>query len=221
MSTPTTTRPAEQPAAREQPDRVRRRRVTPAIIALGVALIVVAAGGIGFFLTQSRQTVTVLVAAGSIAQGQVITDTDLRTTNLNADNGVPTIRASSRGTTVGLRAVTALPAGSVLSPDDVTGAAQPANGESVVGVTVTPAQMPSEELRPGDRVRVVDTPGDGATTAVTADPFSSGATVVTTQQLPDTGQVVIDVLVADADAPRLAARVSTAKIAVVLDSRER
>ena len=52
-------------------------------------------------------------------------------------------------------------------------------------------------------------------------PFSSAATVVTTQQLPDTGQVVIDVLVADADAARLAARVSTAKIAVILDSRER
>lgn len=210
--------------------KIKRRNT----FALAIVVLILAVGGAVALVNAVRATTSVLIVARPIAQGHVITAEDLRSTTLNADAKIPTILASAKASTVGRKVTTALPAGSILSPDELTDTVIPASGQAVVGVTVTPAQMPSEQLVPGDKIRVVDTPGDNgaantpATTgsgssspAAAGTPAASAATVIGTRTLTETGQVSVDVLVNTADAASLAARVSTKRVAIVLDSRER
>jgi hypothetical protein len=96
----------------------------------------------------------------------------------------------------------------------------PAAGQSLVGVALQPAQLPTEPLRAGDRVRVVDTPTSQADPPA-ATPDTIPAVVVSTEALDDGRQTIVNVTVPSAQAADLAARVATGRIALILDSRER
>src|SRR5690606_9114828 len=94
----------------------------------------------------------------------------------------------------------------------------PGQGQAMVGVAVTRAQLPSEPLRPGDVIRVVETPGSQEA-APSGVPAWIEATVVRSTVDESTQQRVIDVVLPTRDALTLAARVATGRIAVVLASR--
>jgi hypothetical protein len=76
-------------------------------------------------------------------------------------------------------------------------------------------------LRPGDRVRVVATPGDGGDLAGGKAPRSIPATVVGLFPDDEKGLTVVSVQVPFGQAAEVAARAATGKVAIVLDSRER
>lgn len=77
--------------------------------------------------------------------------------------------------------------------------------------------MPAEPLRPGDAVRIVQTPG--AQGDVVDAPVSLSAEVLAVRTVDN--RVVVDVLVPSALAPEVAARAATGRVAIVLDARER
>lgn len=170
--------------------------------------------------TATTNTTEVLVSRDGIARGQVIEADDLTRVQIGADPALDPLPASAFDTVVGKRAALDIAAGGLVTRSALTTTVVPAEGSSVVGIAVTPAQAPSEPLQVGDRVRVVATSSAGDAPPSGA-PATSEAVVVGTSYSDETGQLVVDVQVAAADAAMLAARAATGNVAIVLDSRER
>lgn len=226
MGTTTTTRPASalpdgvngrKPAVgAPMPKRLRRG---PLMILVSAGLVLVGAVlGVGVWLLSSS-SVEVVAARAAIDRGAVIAATDLEVTRVTVDPSVPVVPASELSGLVGKRAASDVAAGTLLSPAQVTDALPPGTGESVVGVAVATGQLPAEPLRPGDHVRLVQTPaaqGDVPATQVTID-----AEVQSVTPAADGQTTVVDLLVPESRAAEVAARAATGRVALVLDSRER
>ena len=141
-----------------RPRPKRRRR--PWVFALMASLVAAGALGVAFVFTSVNDTQEVLVVSSDIKRGETIEAGDLaivRERRPRADPGSrqpegPVSRAAAPPSTCG-------PA--PCSPSrQVTDNLVPGEGESLVGISLTPAQMPSEPLYAGDTVRIVTTPGD-------------------------------------------------------------
>ena len=218
--TPTATRsksdraPAPDGLLPPRAPKVRRR---PVLIVVSVALVLFGALGGVWAWTASTSTVEVVATRTAITRGATISEQDLMLVRVSPDPALPVVVGERLGEVVGQRATTDLVAGGLLSPAQVTAVLPPASGMSVVGVSLAVGQLPGEELRPGDQVRLVQTPEAQADLA--DEPFAVAAEVLGVHQA-DT-QVVVDVLVPSGQAPQVAARAGTGRVAVVLDARER
>lgn len=198
------------------PPRLRRR---PALLAGAVAAICLGALLAAWAWTATTKTQDVLVARETISRGSVITAADLARVHLSADPALTPVPASDFDQVVGMRAALDIGAGGMLTPESYTSTVLPGDGQSVVGVSLTPAQAPGLILHDGDYVRVVVTPGQGADLPPGA-PLFSEAQVVDVHTDEQSGNIVVDLLVAHEDAAVLAERVATGNVALVLDSRE-
>lgn len=226
MGTTTTARPAAtapeglngsgQAASPPVPKKLRRR---PLMVLVSTALVLVGAAlGAGVWML-STSSVEVVAARAAIERGAVITSADLVITRAAVDASVQTVPADQLDSLVGKRAASDVAVGTLLTPAQVTDALPPGTGESVVGVALSTGQLPAEPLRPGDHVRLVQTPlpqGEVASTRVTID-----AEVQSITQPTDSQATVVDLLVPSARAADVAALAATGRVALVLDSRER
>jgi SAF domain len=202
------------PAAGGEPQRLRRR---PAVIAAGIALVALGGLTAAWLAAAVSDTTSVLAVRTPVERGAVISDDDLVVASVNPDPNLHTIPADHLSAVVGQRAAVALAAGSLVTPDSVTAQVAPGPGQSLVGITVTPAQMPAEPLRAGDRVRIVDTPRPQDDPPAAAPP-ALAAVVVSTMFQDDSGNTVVNVTVPQTAAAQLAARAATGRIAIVKDS---
>jgi len=209
----------EGPAANAlaPPPKLRRR---PALIAAAIGAVCIGALLAGWAWTATTSTQEVLVARHSIERGAVIEADALARVRLSADPALKPVAASQLEEVVGQRAAMDIAEGGMLTPDSFTSQVVPAEGQSVVGVALTPAQAPGLDLQYGDRVRVVVTPAQGEELPA-GTPLTSDATIVGVNVSEETEQTVVDLLVPKADAAVLAARIATGNIALVLESRER
>lgn len=196
---------------------VRRYRRRPALIGLGVGLLATCGAGAAYLAQSSGDTVPVLAVTDTVHRGEVLDAARLTTARAAPDPAVRPVAASRLQAVVGQRAATDLPAGTLLTEAALTTSDVPAAGQSVVGVTVTEAQLPQAELVPGDHVRVFGTPSQGDAPPSEA-PRSVAATVVSVSGVLDSGHLVVDVLVADDVAGTLVAKVATGRVAIVLDA---
>jgi hypothetical protein len=199
------------------PPKLRRR---PALIAAAIGAVCIGALLAGWAWTATTNTQEVLVARHSIERGAVIAADNLARVRLSADPALKPVSASQLEEVVGQRAAMDIAEGGMLTPDSFTSEVVPGEGQSVVGVALTPAQAPGLALQYGDRVRVVVTPAQGEELPA-GTPLTNDATVVGVHISEETGQTVVDLLVPKADAAVLATRIATGNIALVLDSRER
>lgn len=207
------------PAASKATVRVRQRR-RPLLFALMAALVAAGALLAAFAYTSVNDTHEVLVVANDVARGEVIEADDLRVVRISVDPALTPVSAGARSSVEGSRAAVDLWSGALLTEQAVTDTLVPAEGDSLVGISLTPAQMPSEPLYAGDRVRIVSTPGDqGEITDQT--PVTIEATVVGVSRIEETGETVVDVSVPQEKSADLAARAATGRVALVLDARER
>lgn len=195
------------------PPKLRRR---PALIAVGVALIALGAAAAAWLTTTVGHTQGVLAVRTSLDRGSVITAGDLVTANINPDPALSPVRATDRDLVVGKRTAVDLAAGSLLTAAALTESTVPAAGTSLVGVSLTPAQLPAQPLRPGDSVRLVDTPRSQDDPPSDL-PASTTATVVQAHPGIDNGIVIVDVTVDQREAVALAARAATGRLALVLE----
>jgi len=207
--------PAGPPLA--PPPKLRRR---PGLVAAAVILI-----GLGGLLgawawTATTNSTEVLVARVDVARGSVIEAEDLARVQISTDPALDPLPGSALDTVVGKRAALDIAEGGLVTRSAIATTVVPADGASVVGVAVTPAQAPSEPLQVGDNVRIVVTPAAGEAAPAQLPAFST-AVVVGTSYSEETGQLVVDVQVAEGEAATLAARAATGNVAIVLDSRER
>jgi hypothetical protein len=199
------------------PVKLRRR---PALVVTALALMLVGALVSAWAYTSLANTQEVLVARVDVARGQVITAEDLKTARIGVDPSVRVVPATQAGQLVGQRAAVDLRAGQLLVPGVVTAEVYPQPGMSTVGLSLLAAQLPSEPLRVGDRVRVVSTPGaQGDVTPSTVVVFDGVVVAVSPRDANGASDVTVQV--ASGVAAELAARSATGKVAVVVDGRVR
>lgn len=203
--------PAAAPVS-VSPLRARRR---PALIALAVALIALGAGTGAWLLSRSGESVSVLVLADTVARGEVIEASDLTATELPVGTvNLDAVPYSDLDQVVGQVATADMVPGSLLGPNAFASELVPAQGDSVVGVALTPAQMPSVGVAGGDTVRFVATPQQGGEMPV-GDPPTITAQVINVAST-ESG-FLVNVQVPSGQAPTLAAMAATSRIALILD----
>lgn len=207
------------PNGRAPSSAVPRLRRRPVMALVWVALVLVG-GALGVAVWMGSTTSSEVVAVRTaVDRGATITAEDLMAVRVAVDPAVRVVPASQLAGMVGHRAASDLTAGTLLNPAQVTTAVVPATGQSVVGVALAKGKLPAMPLRPGDRVRLVQTPADQAD--VPATQVTIDAVVESVAPSEDGQSVVVDVLVPSASAPEVAARAATNRVALVLDSRER
>jgi hypothetical protein len=199
------------------PPRLRRR---PSLIVASVLLVILGALASAWAYTSLGNAQEVVAVRTDIARGQLITVESLQVVRIGVDPALLTVAGSEASRLVGQRAAVDLKAGQLLVPSAVTSAVVPGPGRSAVGLSLTAAQIPSEPLVVGDKVRIVSTPGAQGDVGSTAPIVFSGDVITVSDRASDgTTAVTVEV---DADkAPELAARSASGKVALVLDSRVR
>jgi hypothetical protein len=169
--------------------------------------------------TSTTHTEEVLAARATIHRGDVITASDVERVRISGDPALDPLPASAYASVVGKTAALDIASGGLLTQDATADSAMPPKGQSVVGISLTVAQVPALPLQGGDRVRIVVTPGQNGTASAGVPEFST-AEVVDTRVDEATGNTVVDVLVPYADASVLASRAATGNVALVLDDAE-
>jgi hypothetical protein len=216
--------PPPPPTAQTQPAhaataRVKARR-RPWVFALMASLVAAGALGVAFVFTSVNDTQEVLVVSSDIKRGETIEAGDLAIVRVSVDPALTPVPGSQKAELEGSRAAVDLWAGTLLTEQAIADNLVPGEGESLVGISLTPAQMPSEPLYGGDVVRIVTTPGDQGE-ITDKEPVTIEATVVGVSRVEETGETVVDVSVPESEAADLAARAATGRVALVLDARER
>lgn len=212
-----TTRPQRPaPPGPLKPTRARRR---PALIALGLALVALSVLASVYLTTMLGETYRALAVKDDIARGETITAADLGPVDLpTGPTLLEPVPAEELDQMVGKVATADLKRGQLLTSTSVAEELKPAAGRSIVGVALAPNQMPgTDDLRPGDAVRVVETPATGGEPPTTA-PFAIPAVVVGTEMSTIGDQMIIDVEVTSSSAAGLAARAATGRVALVIDA---
>ncbi len=213
---PTTETVQPAPPALVAPETTKLQRRTLPVV---VAVVLVCLGGVtGLWLwTASSSASEVVAVRVGVERGQLIAATDLTKVRVTLDPSLRTVPASAVDSLVGKRAVTDLAVGTLVSPAQVSDAVVPGAGLAVVAVPIAAGLIPTEPLKAGDTVRLVQAPAQGV--QVSGAPTEITATVLNVTS-GDT-ETVVDVLVADNRAGELAARAASGDLALVLASRER
>lgn len=214
-------RPAAVPtAATPTRPRVKARR-RPWLFGLMVALVATGGALGAYAFTSVDNTQEVLVVAEDVARGATIEADDVTVVRMSVDPALTPVAAGEQSRIVGTRAAVDLWSGTLLTAAAIAESTVPVTGESLVGVSLTSAQMPSEQLYAGDVVRLVLTP-DTAGARGTVEPLDTiDAVVVGVRGVAETGSTVVDVTVPEDQAAELAAVASLGGVALVLDSREK
>lgn len=160
-----------------------------------------------------------------IQVGQVVTEQDLGEASVALDPAVKAVRADDLKSVVGKRAAVELKPGSLLSPSQVTKDSLVKPGEQLVPIGLKPDQVPATALVPGQTVRLVQVPAQGAAAATAKEAADddapktiTGRVVKTSKAAPGTGVVVVDVATSAEDGPTAATWVSTGAVRLVLDA---
>ena len=204
---PTDGEPTSAPGEQFVPPPKLRRR--PVLIAASVAAISLGALASMWAYQSTSDAHSVLAVRQTIERGDVITAEDLMTVNISVDPALKPLSADQANSVVGKHAALDMSAGGVVTQDQVTEQALPAKGSSVVGIALTPGMLPANQIRVGDKVRVVVTPGQQGEMP-TGQPDSIEAVVVGVAKDETTGNAIVNVQ---------AARAATGKVALVRDSR--
>lgn len=162
-------------------------------------MVVVCAAGAVLTVMQVGHRVPVLVLAGPVSVGQVLTAQDLRQVLLSADIDTGVIPASQEQSVLGQAVSFSLPGGSLLSRGDLGQPHVPAAGQAVVAVGVKPGQFPPD-LAAGMTVSVIVVPSSGTGTSPVASggPWSAVVTGVSAQTNDDSTVVSLQLPIASA-----------------------
>lgn len=205
--TPTRTAPGRLPTARR----------SWGTVTAGV-LVVVVGGLVGALVfAQAGQTASVLAVGDTVAKGQTIDRADLVSKQVAGVDGA--VAVESIDSVVGKTAAVDLTAGQVVTTSMVTADPIPHAGQAVVGLELSPAQMPGAHLAAGDMVRVVRVPdadqtGDAAEKEAT---LASSARVLEVGGQTSAGEAarVVTVLASRAEADQLAQASAAGQAALI------
>jgi hypothetical protein len=210
-----TTTPASTGTTRrtELPQPAARRVRVPQL-ALGMLLAGVAALGFVLFYGASVQRAPVLALAGDVERGQVLAVEDLRVVHVGSDDVLAVTPADRSELLVGRAAVADLPAGTLVTVEQVAAGATLTPGAGVVGLALSPGQYPTPRLAIGDLVTVVEV-ADGLEVLVET------AEVVGVEPVGTQGQRFVSLQAGEMPAAMVAAAAATGEVRLVLIARQR
>lgn len=192
MSVLASTRPRTRneesaPPALRPPTGGRDRRALVAIASLVVICASVAA--FANLYSSAGQKTAVVVVEQALTQGQPVTASQLGRADVSVSSGVAYIPVGEASIILGKRAASAVPAGSLLTPGDLTSAPSVAAGSAVVGLALKAGQFPASGLVPGQQVMIVQTatPGSPLSAPVTGSPTSTSTSTATSTTSSATG----------------------------------
>jgi hypothetical protein len=197
------------------------RRRSPALMSLGVVLVVLGALGAWKYVgSAAGDTRAYLAVFRPVQQGVQVTRDDLQIVHITPVAGLTPVDADLVNSVVGKYASTTLTPGSLITMDELTSTSSPGPGQGVIGLDLKRPYRPNRAMRPGDHLLLVEVnPNDPN---FTQDVQRSGSlatfsgTVAGSSEIFPTGDQVVDVIVATADAPAIAAFASQQQIAIVL-----
>ncbi|MEV4416249.1 SAF domain-containing protein [Catellatospora sp. NPDC049609] len=215
--------PRALPAAPIAVPRNAPRRRSIAQGALAVLLIIVGALTAAYVAQRIGSTHDFLAVARPVGKGAEITRADLVVVRVNEAVGLRPIAARDSGDVIGKRAVMALVPGTLITRDQVTDTAVPAPGHQLIGLALGEDRMPSaSRLTVGAKVLLVVVPKKGVEDKEVqgpdlVPPRTITATIIDISPGTRSGQTVIDVEVATADAPTVAALAADDRVVLSLD----
>jgi hypothetical protein len=192
--------------------------------ALAILLIVAGALTAGYVAQRMGSTHDFLGVARPIGKGGEIAAADLLIVRVNDALGLKPIPASQSRSVIGKHAVMALVPGTLLTLDQVTDVPIPAPGHQLLGLGLEEDQMPSSRLGVGVNVLLVVVPPKNQVLVPDKDgtspdlvpPRTFNATVIDLKPATKQGVMLINVEVATADAPTVAALAAADRIVVAL-----
>lgn len=189
-----------------------RARRSPALVALGILLVVL--GGLGsaaLFSLNGEQHGVVTVAA-DIRRGDTVAREDLTVVDVPGTLAVEAADAALLDTMVGQHALTDLPKGSFPRPEHL-GADPLPDGEALVGLRLPLGRLPTADMPPGTGVLLVSL-ADGAQ-------WDTAAQVAARPVLLDDGaSYSVNVRVPDPDALEVARLSAADQLALVVVSED-
>jgi Flp pilus assembly protein CpaB len=204
------------------PSPTKHRRT--GLIGLAVLLIVGSAAIAGLLAVRLDSRSAVLVSGRPIAIGQQITKADLAETRV-ASEGLALFPVSESDQVIGKYAAQAIPAGRLLDAGMLQDQGYLKPGMVAVGVSVPPGRMPANGLQQGDRVQIikVSTAEQLVASAVVSTPPATARAggiggLISDGSSPSAGTVAT-LVVAAADAPKVAAASAANQLALVLIER--
>lgn len=196
----------------KRPEKLRvkggRDRRLP-FVALGVVLVAGGALVAGMLVQSAGDRVSVVSAAVSISQGQVIEQSDLAMVEVSVDPSVPTVPASSLSSLVGQVAVVPIAQGALVAPAQLAADGGLAEGTVVVGALLGPGALPTASLAPGQQVEVVSTNPEVRESLGVATVFETSPGV-------QSGSVFVSLAVPEAVAPEVAFAVADQQVSLLL-----
>ena len=207
--------PQAGPAADAGLAQVKHRR-RPWLWALSALLIALGALLAGAVVNMVKDTVAVVVVNRDVTRGTQLTSDDLTTVDVHPDPALRTIPAAELNELVGQTAKVDLPQGSLVVPGSTGDKITPVEGQSLVGVALTPAQMPAGGLKTGQLVQLISTPRQGDDIVADAAVVDVEAVVVTSELITDTNMTVVNVTVGAEHAPLVAAMSATGRLALIV-----
>jgi len=195
---------------------IRNKR--PGYAALAVVLIVGLAAVGAYFYSQAGKKVPVVVVTTDVPAGHKIQRSDLSTVQVAGN--VTAIGAAGLNSVVGETAVVELLPNTLLQRAMVTSAPALNSSAAQVGVAVTPGQIPSDGLSPGDTVEVLQLPAKNtaSSTAEAAAPsvLAATATVYSSASDPSqSGGTLLTLVVPRSAAASIAAASNAGLIALI------
>lgn len=198
-----------RPSLADRPDsgQLRARR-SPRMVALGILCVVLGALGGGALYASTSDNASVVMMTRDVTRGQAITAQDLAAVNLPGPVVNGAIPAEHLDDFVGATALSDLPSGAFPAHRHLGERPLP-EGHSLVGLRLEAGRIPGTTLAPGTQVRLV---GLGENESITH------ATVAT---VPVRGEhdsyYLLDVVVAQGDAPLVAALAAGDELALVAE----
>lgn len=198
------------------------RRRKRSLLVAGVLCVLIGSLAFAWMLRSAGNRSEVLALARDVPVGQALVAEDLTVAALPADPALAPVPASQKQQLIGQRAGVELRKGSLLTSSQLARGDLLKEGEELVAVAVERGRAPVDALSPGDSVKVVSTPAEGAAAAKTAAvPDEVVARVVKVGRANASGAVVVQVAVPGADGAVLAARSAGGRVAIVLVAKGR
>ncbi|MHB1516911.1 MAG: hypothetical protein ACYCVN_01045 [Acidimicrobiales bacterium] len=172
------------------------------LLAVGSVLLVFTSIAVfaAAYSSAGRQT-AVLIVTSTVQRGAPFTAGMLGEASAAVSGGAEPIPATEASMLSGKRAAVTLPAGSLLTSEDVSSSPAIPTGDAVVGLALKAGQLPASGVEAGDAVMIVETGAPGAPTA--APPVAvSGAGATAGGGVPfTTGTLVPRAFIFDVAAP--------------------
>lgn len=167
-----------------------------------------------WFYSSTSDREPIVAVRNAIERGQQVTAADLMVVEVASDQAINALPSDQSGQILGRTALVDLAPGTLVSSGLFADQALIEAGDGVVGLALDPGEYPTLTMRPGDRVRIVETP-KGTTDGDTEVVLVADAEVIDVTPIGVQNQLFISVSMATTEADAVVAAASQDRVRLV------